>query len=71
MYIFSNKLFENLGKFYLVDTGFMIKSGLLTSYRGEQYRVKEYSRNPPQNHRDYAIFVMLLYVTQLNELLVF
>jgi DDE superfamily endonuclease len=30
----------------------MIKSGLITPYRGERYHLKEYSKNPPQNHRE-------------------
>ncbi|KAJ4758803.1 nuclease [Rhynchospora pubera] len=40
------------GKFYLVDAGFMIKSGLITPYRGERYHLKEFSSNPPQNDRE-------------------
>ncbi|KAG6500231.1 hypothetical protein ZIOFF_040074 [Zingiber officinale] len=35
------------GKYYLVDAGFMLKSSLITPYRGERYHLKEYSRNPP------------------------
>ncbi|KAM3357690.1 hypothetical protein P3S68_020621 [Capsicum galapagoense] len=41
------------GKFYLVDAGLMLRSGLITPYRGERYHLKEYSRNnPPQNSRE-------------------
>nr|XP_009765679.1 PREDICTED: uncharacterized protein LOC104217199 [Nicotiana sylvestris] len=40
------------GKYYLVDAGLMLRSGLITPYRGEQYHLKEYSRNPPQNPRE-------------------
>ncbi|KAJ3685961.1 hypothetical protein LUZ61_015125 [Rhynchospora tenuis] len=40
------------GKYYLVDAGFMLKSGLITPYRGERYHLKEYSVNPPQNYRE-------------------
>ncbi|XP_039135853.1 putative nuclease HARBI1 [Dioscorea cayenensis subsp. rotundata] len=40
------------GKYYLVDAGFMLRSGLITPYRGEQYHLKEYSRNPPTNPRE-------------------
>ncbi|WCJ29879.1 hypothetical protein M5689_011482 [Euphorbia peplus] len=40
------------GKYYLVDAGFMLRSGLITPYRGERYHLKEYSRNPPQNGRE-------------------
>jgi len=27
----------------------MLKSGLITPYRGERYHLEEYSRNPPRN----------------------
>ncbi|XP_070005183.1 uncharacterized protein [Nicotiana sylvestris] len=40
------------GKYYLVDAGLMLRSVLITPYRGEQYHLKEYSRNPPQNPRE-------------------
>ncbi|KAJ1689132.1 hypothetical protein LUZ63_013287 [Rhynchospora breviuscula] len=41
------------GKFYLVDAGFMIRSTLITPYRGERYHLKEYSQsNPPQTERE-------------------
>ncbi|KAM3216907.1 hypothetical protein P3L10_026349 [Capsicum annuum] len=41
------------GKFYLVDAGLMLESRLITPYRGEQYHLKEYSRNnPPRNSRE-------------------
>ncbi|XP_047259984.1 uncharacterized protein LOC124892855 [Capsicum annuum] len=46
------------GKFYLVDAGLMLRSGLITPYRGGgegggRYHLKEYSRNnPPQNSRE-------------------
>ncbi|XP_042433011.1 uncharacterized protein LOC122019624 [Zingiber officinale] len=39
-------------KYYLVDVGFMLKSSLITPYRGERYHLKEYSRNPPRNARE-------------------
>ncbi|KAJ0088955.1 hypothetical protein Patl1_32389 [Pistacia atlantica] len=43
-------LFRCSGKFYLVDVGFKLRSGLITPYRGERYHIKEYSqRNPPRN----------------------
>nr|XP_009793836.1 PREDICTED: uncharacterized protein LOC104240661 [Nicotiana sylvestris] len=29
------------GKYYLVDAGFMLRSGLITPYRGERYHLKE------------------------------
>ncbi|XP_060205092.1 uncharacterized protein LOC132632956 isoform X1 [Lycium barbarum] len=40
------------GKYYLVDGGIMLRSGLITPYRGEWYHLKEYSRNPPRNPRE-------------------
>ncbi|XP_028768055.1 uncharacterized protein LOC114725688 [Neltuma alba] len=41
------------GKYYLVDAGFMLTSGLITPYRGVRYHLKEYSeRNPPQNYKE-------------------
>jgi hypothetical protein len=42
-----------IGKYYLVDAGFMLTSGLITPYRGVRYHLKEYSaRNPPQNSKE-------------------
>ncbi|XP_038682410.1 uncharacterized protein LOC119982890 [Tripterygium wilfordii] len=41
------------GKFYLLDAGYMLKSGLITCFRGERYHLKEYSpRNPLRNKRE-------------------
>ncbi|KAH7841700.1 hypothetical protein Vadar_033186 [Vaccinium darrowii] len=37
------------GKYYLVDAGYMLRSGLITPYRGVRYHLKEYSNRPPQN----------------------
>ncbi|XP_059288958.1 uncharacterized protein LOC132042434 [Lycium ferocissimum] len=39
-------------KYYLVDGGIMLRSGLITPCRGERYHLKEYSRNPPRNPRE-------------------
>ena len=41
-----------IGKYYLVDAGFMLRSTLLAPYRGVRYHLKEYSRNPPQNPKE-------------------
>jgi hypothetical protein len=42
-----------IGKYYLVDAGFMLTSGLITPYRGVRYHLKEYSaKNPPQNYKE-------------------
>ncbi|GLT83173.1 hypothetical protein SLE2022_014780 [Rubroshorea leprosula] len=48
----EDKLIIPEGKFYLVDAGFMLKSGLITPYRGVRYHLKEYSNNPPQNAKE-------------------
>ncbi|KAL2318528.1 hypothetical protein Fmac_032404 [Flemingia macrophylla] len=40
------------GKYYLGDAGFMLKSQILTPYRGVRYHLKEYSRRGPQNPRE-------------------
>ncbi|GKV29285.1 hypothetical protein SLEP1_g38222 [Rubroshorea leprosula] len=48
----EDKLIIPEGKFYLVDSGFMLKSGLITPYRGVCYHLKEYSNNPPQNAKE-------------------
>ncbi|XP_068504275.1 uncharacterized protein [Phaseolus vulgaris] len=37
------------GKYYLGDTGFMLKAQVITPYRGVRYHLKEYSRRGPQN----------------------
>ena len=41
-----------LGKYYLGDAGFPLKSGLLTPYRGVRYHLKEYSTCGPQNAKE-------------------
>ena len=41
-----------LGKYYLGDAGFSLKSGLLTPYRGIRYHLKEYSTRGPQNAKE-------------------
>ncbi|XP_058740988.1 uncharacterized protein LOC131613326 [Vicia villosa] len=49
----EDKLKISQGKYYLVDAGFMLTSGLITPYRGVRYHLKEYSaRNPPQNSKE-------------------
>ncbi|CAK8541444.1 unnamed protein product [Lathyrus sativus] len=49
----EDKLKIPQGKYYLVDAGFMLTSGLITPYRGVRYHLKEYSaRNPPQNSKE-------------------
>lgn len=42
-----------IGKYYLVDVGFMLTSGLITSYRRVQYHLTEYlAKNSPQNYKE-------------------
>ncbi|KAG2400089.1 uncharacterized protein HKW66_Vig0100570 [Vigna angularis] len=40
------------GKYYLGDAGFMLKSTVMTPYRGVRYHLKEFSRRGPQNARE-------------------
>lgn len=47
-----------IGKYYVLDAGFMLRKGLITPYRSTRYHLKEFSpRNPPRtpqelfNHR--------------------
>ncbi|XP_068466573.1 uncharacterized protein [Phaseolus vulgaris] len=39
-------------KYYLGDAGFMLKTQVITPYRGVRYHLKEYSRRGPQNARE-------------------
>ncbi|RWR74219.1 protein ALP1-like protein [Cinnamomum micranthum f. kanehirae] len=48
----QNKLIIPQGKFFLVDAGFMLKSGLITPYRGVRYHLKEYSSHEPENEKE-------------------
>ncbi|XP_052726956.1 uncharacterized protein LOC128194802 [Vigna angularis] len=40
------------GKYYLGDAGFMLKSTIMTPYRGVRYHLKEFTRKGPQNARE-------------------
>ncbi|XP_017441285.2 protein ANTAGONIST OF LIKE HETEROCHROMATIN PROTEIN 1-like [Vigna angularis] len=40
------------GKYYLGDAGFMLKSTVMTPYRGVRYHLKEFTRRGPQNARE-------------------
>ncbi|XLS50889.1 hypothetical protein HN51_011566 [Arachis hypogaea] len=40
------------GKFYLGDAGFMLKTGIVTPYRGVRYHLKEYSVRESQNPKE-------------------
>ncbi|KAL5571103.1 hypothetical protein UlMin_020700 [Ulmus minor] len=57
----DDKLIIPKGKFYLVDSGYMLRSGLLTPYRGVRYHLKKYSARAPEdaqeifNHRHAAL----------------
>ena len=41
-----------VGKYYLDDASFMLKTQILTLYRGIIYHLKEYSRRGPQDARE-------------------
>jgi len=41
-----------VGKYYLSDAGFMLKSQIMTIYCGVRYHLKEYSRRGSQNARE-------------------
>ncbi|KAL0005297.1 hypothetical protein SO802_012858 [Lithocarpus litseifolius] len=45
----EDKLIIPRGKYYLVDAGFMQRSGLMAPYRGVRYHLKEYSARGPEN----------------------
>ncbi|XP_074559887.1 uncharacterized protein LOC141815924 [Curcuma longa] len=47
-----DKLIIPHGKYYLVDSGFMLKRDLITPYRGIRYHLKEYSRCGPTNAKE-------------------
>ncbi|KAL5573544.1 hypothetical protein UlMin_023141 [Ulmus minor] len=51
-FVRDDKLIIPNGKYYLVDAGYMIRSGLITPYRGERYHLKEYSTCAPQNKQE-------------------
>ncbi|KAA8544664.1 hypothetical protein F0562_019489 [Nyssa sinensis] len=40
------------GKYYLVDAGYMLRSGLIAPYRGVRYHLKEYTKHRPENPRE-------------------
>ena len=40
------------GKYYLVDAGFMNRSGLMAPFKGVRYHLKEYSTREPENTRE-------------------
>ncbi|KAG6504517.1 hypothetical protein ZIOFF_036851 [Zingiber officinale] len=47
-----DKLIIPHGKYYLVDSGFMLKRDLITPYREIHYHLKEYSRCGPTNAKE-------------------
>ncbi|KAG6507954.1 hypothetical protein ZIOFF_033309 [Zingiber officinale] len=47
-----DKLIIPHGKYYLVDSGFMLKRDLITPYREIHYHLKEYSRCDPTNVKE-------------------
>ncbi|GAV83998.1 LOW QUALITY PROTEIN: DDE_4 domain-containing protein [Cephalotus follicularis] len=40
------------GKYYLVDAGFMLRSGLIAAYRGLRYHLKEFSSHEPESPQE-------------------
>lgn len=45
-------LLLHIGKYYLVDAGFMLRAGFLAPYRGVRYHLKEYSKHAPENAQE-------------------
>ena len=45
MYVGNNYLL--LGKFYILDAGFMLRKGLITPFRSTRYHLKEFSAKNP------------------------
>ncbi|XP_020269812.1 protein ALP1-like [Asparagus officinalis] len=48
----QDKIFVPQEKYYLVDGGFMLKSGFLTPFRSTRYHLKEYSTRQPESPRE-------------------
>ncbi|XXG58960.1 hypothetical protein AAC387_Pa04g1134 [Persea americana] len=48
----QDKLIIPQGKFFLVDAGFMLKSGFITPYRGVRYHLKGYSSPELENEKE-------------------
>ena len=49
---FLHKVYGFLGKFYLADAGYMLRSGFITLYRSTRYHLKEYSRHGLENAKE-------------------
>jgi len=41
-----------IGKFYLVDAGYVVRPGFLPPYRDTRYHLREYGARSPQNPRE-------------------
>lgn len=41
-----------VGKYYLADSGYGIRSGFIPPYRGVRYHLKEYSNHEPENEKE-------------------
>ncbi|XP_021737717.1 protein ALP1-like [Chenopodium quinoa] len=48
----EDKLIIPQGKYYLGDAGYMLKTSLITPYRGVRYHLKEYSNRSPENAKE-------------------
>ena len=44
--------YECVGKYYLGDTGYGVRKGIISPYRGVRYHLKEFSDNPPRNDKE-------------------
>jgi hypothetical protein len=42
----------SIGKFYLVDDGYAVRSGFLPPYRATRYHLREYDTRNPHNQRE-------------------
>lgn len=41
-----------VGKFYLVDAGFMLRDGFIAPFRGTRYHLKEYTNRGPESQKE-------------------
>ncbi|XVF67480.1 hypothetical protein PTKIN_Ptkin10aG0124900 [Pterospermum kingtungense] len=66
----DDKLIIPKGKYYLVDAGFPLRSGLLTPYRGVRYHLKNTPNVDLKMQKNYSIIGMFHFVVSKRELLV-
>ena len=46
----TSHIFFLLGKYYIVDAGYLLRSGYLPSYKGQRYRLSHFCRAGRGNH---------------------